>query len=341
MNLLLASLPLALAAASVFAAVPAPATRSANSPIAPGATPVKLADSADGVRFSFTEGATTDKDGNVYFVDQPNDRILKWTFDADATPDNPKGKVSIFLKPSGYANGMCFDNAGNLIVCADEKNELWRINAPLPVPTSEKGFKPEELKIDILIKDLNGKLLNAPNDVFVLPAGPLAGSYYFTDPLYSRTWWGALRPRSDRTMQQPGRYVYHFAPDTKKITPVITDFRQPNGIVGTADGKILYVSDIDAAQTWQYTINPDGTLADKKLFCPTGSDGMTLDDQGNLFTTHGRGLMVWDKNGNKVDQVNMQSANICFAGKNRDILFINSSRDVSALKTRTRGIGPP
>src|ERR1044071_6918214 len=78
---------------------------------APGATIQKLAAS-----FEFTEGPATDRDGNVFFTDQPNDRILKWSVD---------GKLSTFLQPCGRSNGLCFDPKGNLIACADEKNELW------------------------------------------------------------------------------------------------------------------------------------------------------------------------------------------------------------------------
>jgi gluconolactonase len=310
-----------------------------KSPVAPGAKPVKLADG-----FQFTEGATADKDGNVYFIDQPNDRIMKWTFAPDATADEPtKGTLSVFLHPSGYSNGMSFDKDGNLVACADEKNELWLIHAPFPAGPGP--FAPKDLKIDVLIKDYKGKLLNAPNDIWIVPetpatAGKTAGGMYLTDPLYSRTWWGAIRPQNDRNSQQPGRYVYYLAPDHKTLTPVLTDFTQPNGIIGTPDGKTLYVSDINAAKTWKYTIKDDGTLSDKTLFCNTGSDGMTIDDQGNIYTTHGRGLMIWDKNGNKVDQINMQCANICFGGKNKDILFINSSNVVWALKVTTHGVGP-
>ena len=130
MNALVITLALVTATLSAAAAVPAqPAAPKGESPLASGAKPLKLADSADGIPFQFTEGATSDKDGNVFFIDQPNDRILKWTFDDDATPDNPKGHASVFLTPSGYSNGMSFDNNGNLISCADEKNQLWRINA--------------------------------------------------------------------------------------------------------------------------------------------------------------------------------------------------------------------
>src|SRR5882724_2009903 len=81
--------------------------------IAPGAKLEKL--SGD---FKFTEGPTCDKDGNVFFTDQPNNRIMKWSVG---------GKLTTFLEPAGRANGLYFDARGNIIACADEKAELWSI----------------------------------------------------------------------------------------------------------------------------------------------------------------------------------------------------------------------
>ena len=83
--------------------------------IAPGASLQKLADD-----FSFTEGPACDGEGNVFFTDQPNDRILKWS---------TEGKLTTFMQPCGRANGLSFDAHGNLWACADEKNELWRIDS--------------------------------------------------------------------------------------------------------------------------------------------------------------------------------------------------------------------
>ena len=85
----------------------------AQNVVAPGATLQKLAGG-----FAFTEGATCDTNGNVFFVDQPNNRIMEW---------NTDGKLSTFMQPSGHANGMEFDASGNLIACADEHNQLWSI----------------------------------------------------------------------------------------------------------------------------------------------------------------------------------------------------------------------
>src|SRR6266516_4324351 len=126
--------------------------------IAPGATVQKLSSA-----FQFTEGPAVDRQGNVYFTDQPNDRILKWS-SADSS-------ISTFLQPAGRANGMYFDRQGNLIACADENNQLWSI-----APSG---------KVAVLVKDYQGKLLNGPNDVWVRPDNGL----YFTDPLYQRPYW--------------------------------------------------------------------------------------------------------------------------------------------------------
>src|SRR3954447_20164847 len=102
----------------------------AADPIAPGAKLQKLSG-----EFKFTEGPASDAEGNVYFTDQPNDRIMKWSVD---------GQLSMFMQPCGRSNGLCFDNKGNLIACADEKNELWSIDVA-------------SKKATVLVKDYQGK----------------------------------------------------------------------------------------------------------------------------------------------------------------------------------------
>lgn len=258
--------------------------------------------------YSFTEGPATDPEGNVYFTDQPNDRIVKYTA-AD-------GSFSDWLKPAGRSNGIAFDKAGNLLACADEKNELWSI-AP-------------DKKVTVLVSDLGGKLLNGPNDLWIRPDGNL----YFTDPLYARGYW-----KRDKAMQQPGQYVYFFDPKTKQANPVATDLKQPNGIVGTPDGKTLYVADIGANKTYSYEIKPDGTLENKTLFCELGSDGMTLDAEGNVYLT-GKGVTVFNKAGKKLTNIPVPepwTGNVKFGGKDRQLLFITASKRVYGVKLRVKG----
>jgi gluconolactonase len=267
--------------------------------------------------FAFTEGPTSDKNGNVYFVDQNNNRIMKW--------DVAENKLSTFMQPSGYSNGMTFDNKGMLIACADEKNELWSIDV-----------KTKEHKV--ILKDLDGKFFNGPNDVWCQPT---TGRLYFTDPYYHRTWW----KRGDRDASELPQCVYFLEPDSGKVTRVIDDFQQPNGIIGTPDGKQLYVSDIRGRKTYLYDIQPDGMLANKKEFCAAGSDGMTIDSEGNVYLSAlGRpaGVSVYDKTGQMIQKIETPEApaNMCFGGKDMKTLFITARTGFYAVRMAVNGVGP-
>lgn len=273
----------------------------AESVVAPGAKLEKLAGG-----FDFTEGPTADAAGNVFFTDQPNNRILKWSVD---------GKLSTFLQPARRANGMCFDTAGQLIACADEDNEL--------VAISPKG------EITGILKTHDGRRLNGPNDVWVRPQGGL----HFTDPFYKRPWWQHDQPPQD------GQHVYFLAPDHKTLRRVADDLQQPNGIIGTPDGKRLFVADIRAGKTYRYDIQPDGALANKRLHCESGSDGMTLDVEGNLYLT-GKGVLVFDADGKRLETIAVPenwTANVCFGGADRQTLFITASKGLYSIRLRVKG----
>jgi gluconolactonase len=271
--------------------------------IAPGEKLRKLADG-----FLFTEGPACDRVGNVFFTDQPNDRIMKWGID---------DRLTTFLQPCGRANGLCFDTAGNLWACADEKNELWRIDS---------GGK-----ATVVLTNYNGKLLNGPNDIWIRPDGGL----YFTDPFYKRDYW----KRGPKEQDVEG--VYYLSPDAKKYIRVVDDMKQPNGIIGTPDGKTLYVSDIAGHKTYRYHIEADGTLKDKTLFCEMGSDGMTIDGERNVYLT-GHGVFVFDSTGKKIEEIKVDEAwvgNVCFGGQERRTLVITASKGLYAVKMRVNGVG--
>ncbi len=122
---------------------------------------------------------------------------------------------------------------------------------------------------------------------------------------------------------------------------MIDDFKQPNGIIGTPDGKTLYVADIVAGKTYAYQIRPDGSLAGKRLFCRLGSDGMTIDDRGNVYLT-GHGVTVFDPAGKQIEQIAIREAwtgNICFGGKDRRLLFITASTSIYGLRMAVKGVG--
>src|SRR5205814_1194320 len=127
-----------------------------------------------------------------------------------------------------------------------------------------------------------------------------------------------------------GEHVFFLAPDHKTLKPVATDLVRPNGIIGTPDGKTLYVADIDGKKTYAYDIESDGALAHKRLFCELGSDGMTIDNEGNVYLT-GQGVTVFDRTGRQIEKIPVAepwTANICFGGKDRRTLFITASKSV-------------
>jgi gluconolactonase len=271
--------------------------------IAPGAKLEKLADG-----FQFTEGPAADAKGNVYFTDQPNDRILRWSIE---------GRLTTFLQPCGRSNGLCFDRQDNLWACADEKNELWRID-----PSG---------KATVVVKDYRGKLLNGPNDVWIRPDQGI----YLTDPYYQRPYW------KHKAAPQDGECVYYLTPDRKHLVRVVDDLKQPNGIIGTPDGTTLYVADIGANRTYAYNIEPDGKLSHKRLFCQLGSDGMTIDDRGNVYLT-GHGVTVFDRTGKQIAHIAVDepwTANVCFGGKDQRTLFITASTRFYGMRMQVRGTG--
>jgi len=272
--------------------------------IAPGEKVVKLADG-----FAFTEGPAVDSKGNVYFTDQPNNKIHIWT---------TEGKLETFLENSGRANGLYFDLKGNLLACADMDNQLWSITI---ADTSHT----------ILVLNYNDKTLNGPNDLWVRPDGGI----YFTDPLYVRPYW--VRSKE---MQQDGEHVYFISPDSKTMSRVTNDLVKPNGIIGTPDGKKLYVADIGANKTYVYDILPDGSLVNKKLFAELGSDGMTIDQKGNVYLT-GNGVTVFNKKGRQKAHIKVDAgwtANVCFGGKEMKTLFITASQYLYSLKMNVEGV---
>jgi gluconolactonase len=228
------------------------------------------------------------------------------------------------MKPSGYANGMTFDNNGKLIACADEKNEMWSIDT-----------KTKEVKV-ILKGDQLGKYFNGPNDVW---CHPTTGRLYFTDPYYAREWWRPIR--KERFASEMPQCVYFLEPDTGKVERLIEDFRQPNGIVGSPDGKKLYASDIQARKTWSYDIQPDGKLANKQSFCDVGSDGMTIDSEGNVYLSS-RFVQVFDKTGKKLGDIQAPEApaNMCFGGKDRKTLFITARKGLYTIRMKVSEGGP-
>lgn len=273
-----------------------------NNIAAKGAKVVKA-----GGGYTFTEGPSVAPDGRVFFTDQPNDKIDVW---------NEKGNsITTFMQPCERANGTYFNKNGELVACADLHNRLVAISM--------------DKKMRTLAENFNGEPLNAPNDLWIAPNGGI----YFTDPYYARDYW-----EKGRKEMQDKRGVYYLSPEGK-VSRVIEDYKQPNGLIGTPNGKTLYVSDINDSKIWKYDINADGSLSNKTFFAPEGSDGMTIDNQGNVYLSN-KFVSVFDKTGKKIAAIEVPEmpSNVCFGGKKRNILFITARTSVYTLEMKVKGV---
>ncbi len=252
--------------------------------------------------FKFTEGPAADSSGNVYFTDIPNSKIHIWT-----TRDD----LETFMENTQKANGLFFDRHGNLIACQGGARQLVSISP--------------DKQVTVLTDNYKRKKYNSLNDLWIAPDGGI----YFTDPRYGNR----------DGMELDGEHVYYLSPDRKKVKRVIDDMVRPNGLIGTPDGKLVYVADHGGKKTYVYHVQQDGTLTGKKLFAPQGSDGMTIDQQGNVYLTS-RDVTVYNPQGQKITTIDIPEipSNVCFGGKNRDILFVTARKSLYSIKMKVKGV---
>ena len=256
--------------------------------------------------FGFTEGPAVDSLGNVYFTDIPNNKILIWKIE---------GKLDTFQPKSGNANGLYFDTMGNLIACESGEGRIAAYD-----PDGEHR---------VLADNFKGKRFNQPNDLWP----DKQGGIYFTDPKYAG---------ENPDLPQDGEHVYYIRPEDSTTVRVEDKLKKPNGVLGEPDGKTLYITDTELRKTFKYRIRKNGTLADKTLFIDKGSDGMTLDADGNLYlTTIGNNKVeVFSAAGNLLTSIEVPEtpSNVCFGGKDNDQLFITARTSIYSVQTRQQGV---
>jgi gluconolactonase len=260
----------------------------------------KLTKIADG--FKFTEGGARDSEGNVFFTDIPNNRIHKW--------DAATNKVSTYFEDSGGANGCWVVGEGQLFVCQGA-------NRAIAVITTSG-------KLKVVVDEYARKKLNSPNDLW----RDKRGGIYFTDPRYGTN-------RND--MEQDGEHVYYLSPRLQVIR-VTDDLVRPNGVVGSLDGSRLYISDHGDGKTYSYEIKSNGTLKDKKLLIEEGSDGVTIDQHGNIYLTN-EAVRVFKPDGSFIEEIAIpkKPSNVCFGGVDGKTLFITARDAVYSLEMKVEG----
>ena len=253
--------------------------------------------------------------------DIPNNRILKW--------EEETGAVSVFRRPSHFANGNTRDRQGRLVTCEHGGRRVTR--------TEHDGT------VTVLMDRFEGKRLNSPNDVVVKSDG----SIWFTDPPF-----GLLSDyEGARAEQELPQSLYRLDPATGRATVLDDAIAGPNGLAFSPDERVLYVVESRASprNILAYDVSGDGTrVTGRRVLINAGPgtpDGFRLDEDGNLWCGWGMGtpeldgVMVFSAQGEPIGRIQLpeRCANLCFGGPQRNRLFMAASQSVYALYVNARG----
>jgi gluconolactonase len=265
----------------------------------------------------FTEGpAWIPAKKMLVFSDIPNSKLMQWR----------EGEGLSVFRPSEQSNGNILDLQGRLISCQHAARNLVRTEA--------------DGSVTVLAEKFDGKRFNSPNDVAVRSDGTL----WFTDPP-----WGLTGPA-----ELPGHWVFKLDPATGKVEPVLKDLAMPNGINFSPDESRIYIADTGGhpkhpdpafhklpAAIHCYEVSKDGKLGKKLFQIDQGSDGMTVDVKGNLYTTHGK-VHVYNADGKKLETIDVPEgpANVTFGGDDYKTLFITARTSLYSIRMKHAGAKP-
>ena len=271
-----------------------------------------------GTGCEFTEGPVWHAEGKfLLFSDIPANQMKKWTAEEGITN---------FRVPSGKSNGLTYDKQGRLVTCEHANRRVSRTEADGTVVTIASHY--------------GDKRLNSPNDVVVKSDG----SIYFSDPPYGLTADYGVEGEQDLDFQG----VYRLSPDGQTLTLLIDDFDRPNGLCFSPDESILYIDDTERMHVRAFDVQPDGTIANGRVFAEeegegAAPDGMKIDVHGNVYLTGPDGIWVFDTSGEHLGilQIPERSANLAWGGDDWSTLFITASTSLYSIQCKVAGIPVP
>ncbi len=299
---------------------------------------------ATGMRWAEGPVYFPDDGGYVLVSDIPNNRIMKYS--------ERDGSFSVYRQGANWANGNARDRQGRLITA--EHSVTRRLTR-----TEKDG------KITVLADSFEGKRLNAPNDIAVKSDD----SIWFTDPLFGINGeWEGTRAKTEQATTN----VYRLGTDGK-LTAVITDLFNPNGIAFSPDEKKLYVVEWRGTPNrsiWAYDVNANGTVGNKTKLIDAADfgalDGFKVDRDGNLWCGYGSngalqaeatdvggrkvlqlrgkpedldGVAIYNPQGKAIGFIRLpeRCANLCFGGPKNNRLYMASCHSLYALYVESHG----
>jgi len=195
------------------------------------------------------------------------------------------------------------------------------------------AYSPDGKSRRVLADSYDGKRFNAPNDLVI----DKQGGVYFTDPAFN----------APRPLPQGKTCVYYIASDGK-VSRLIDDLPNPNGVLLSPDEKTLYVIPSGQAEMMAYPVEAPGKIGKGRVFCTLkqrresekgGGDGLTVDEKGNLYITSGLGLQVFDPDGKLLGIIALPEvpANVDFGGKDLKTLYVTARSSLYTVPMEVKG----
>jgi gluconolactonase len=261
--------------------------------------------------FTFTEGPAADRAGNVYFSDIPDEKIYKV---------DTKGKLSVFREKSNHANGLMVNAKGEVVACEMDGRMV--------------AISPDGKEVRVLAAGYEGKRFNAPNDLVL----DREGGVYFTDPSF----------RAPKPLPQ-GKLGVYYVSAAGKVTRLLDNLPNPNGVRLSPDEKTLYVFPTGQADMMAYPVEAPGKIGKGKVFCTlqlpkgkkggAGADGATVDTKGNVYITSTLGVQVFDPAGKLLGIIAFpeQPANVTFGGPDMRTLYVTARTSLYTVPMEATG----
>ncbi len=283
----------------------------------------------------------------VRWSDIKGNRILQWSW---AT-----GETSVYSFPAEFTNGRTLDLDGSVVQCSHGNRRVERDRDGVVSP---------------IVESWQGRRLNSPNDIVVTRDGAI----WFTDPDYGITEPLEGHPGE---LEYGDHWVFRIdpasaTPETDPV-PIVLDAERPNGLAFSPDESVLYVADsgVSTQRIVAYDVTRvpvAGTAADAdagtdagtgtgtdagtgtgaaaysvgapRLFAtprPGTPDGIRVDVAGNVWSSCGSGVKVYDPEGTLLGSIDLPevTANLCFGGPDGTTLFMTATTGLYRIATLT------
>lgn len=277
--------------------------------------------------FIVAEGPLWDSSENrLIFTDVRQNKIFTW---------EEKNGVKEYISPSGStgyapsfsdggigANGLAFDENGNIILCQHGDRRL--------ALTSNMNSK--NPKFTTIVDNFEGKRFNSPNDLAISKSGDI----YFTDPPYG------FKNFSDKYREINFNGVYKYSKDGE-VFLISSNMSRPNGIALSLDEKYIYVNNSDPqndpkilrfkTSNFEEKLFFDGTELSEKY--PGGFDGLKVHSSGNIFTTGPNGVLIISPTGKLLAMINYgKKITNCNFDNKEEYLYVTGFDDISRIKLK-------